>query len=72
MFRKFVKYLVMALFVLSLFPTIAFAYLDPGTGSYVLQVVLGAFLGGLFAIKMYWRNIRTFVANIFSKNASGE
>lgn len=31
----------------------AFAYLDPGTGSYIFQVLVATFIGGLFTIKMY-------------------
>ena len=46
----------------------AYAYLDPGTGSYVIQVVIAAFLGGLFAIKMFWTKIKTFFKNLFSKS----
>lgn len=33
------------------------AYLDPGTGSMVLQAVVGGILGGLLAIKLAWRRI---------------
>jgi hypothetical protein len=36
----------------------AHAYLDPGTGSYLFQLLVGAALGSLMAIKIYWRKIR--------------
>ncbi len=68
--RKFLKYLVLTLFALSLFPSIAFAYLDAGTGSFLFQMAIGAFLGALFAVKMYWKKLRTLVTNLFSKGAS--
>ncbi len=45
----------------------AYAYLDPGTGSYLLQIGLAVLLGGSVAIKIYWRKIRTSLANHFSK-----
>jgi hypothetical protein len=45
----------------------AFAYLDPGTGSYVYQVLLAAFIGGLFTIKIFWQKIKNFFGNLFSK-----
>ena len=35
----------------------AHAYLDPGTGSYVFQAVVAAVLGGLVALKVFWRNL---------------
>jgi hypothetical protein len=45
----------------------ACAYLDPGTGSYVFQVLVAAVIGGLFAIKMFWQRIKHFFGNLFSK-----
>jgi hypothetical protein len=38
----------------------SYAYLDPGTGSYLLQIIVGAFAGGLFLIKTYWGNLKTY------------
>jgi hypothetical protein len=32
-------------------------YLDPGTGSYVFQVVVGTMLGVAVAVKMGWRRM---------------
>jgi hypothetical protein len=45
----------------------AFAYLDPGTGSYIFQVLIAVFIGGLFTIKSYWQKIKDFFINRFSK-----
>lgn len=36
----------------------AYAYLDPGTGSYILQMIVAALLGGLFAVKLLWSKIK--------------
>jgi hypothetical protein len=33
-------------------------YLDPGSGSFLIQLLLAALLGGAFAIKIYWRKIK--------------
>jgi len=41
----------------------AYAYLDAGTGSYIIQVLIGTLMGGIVAIKIYWRNIRDFFKN---------
>ena len=35
-------------------------YLDPGSGSFLLQLLLAAILGGAFAIKMYWKKLKAF------------
>lgn len=50
--------------VLEMFPPSAHAYIDPGTGSYVLQIVIAGIAAGAFAIKMFWRRIRA----LFSSN----
>jgi hypothetical protein len=39
------------------FPGTSEAYLDPGTGSFVFQMIIAAVMGGLYTIKTYWRNI---------------
>jgi hypothetical protein len=38
--------------------TDAVAYLDPGTGSMLLQVILGGVAAVGVAIKLYWHKIR--------------
>ena len=39
----------------------AAAYLDPGTGSIILQAVIGAVAGALIVIKLYWYKLTTFL-----------
>ncbi len=56
---KLKSILILLLFVLS-FTNSAFAYLDPGTGSYILQMLVAGLLGGVYAIKLYWVRIVTF------------
>ena len=36
------------------------AYLDPGSGSFILQILVAAHFGGLFLIKSYWKKIVNF------------
>jgi hypothetical protein len=48
---------VLALGVLAASEAPAHAYIDPGTGSYLLQLMIGSILGGLFVVKMYWKKI---------------
>lgn len=37
----------------------AFAYLDPGTGSIILQLVLGGVAGALVIVKLYWYRLKS-------------
>ena len=52
--------LVVLCFWLLLVPA-ANAYVDPGTGSYIFQVLIGVFLGAAVAVKVFWRRIWGFV-----------
>lgn len=37
----------------------AHAYLDPGTGSILLQLLLGGVAGGLVILKLYWQRFKS-------------
>ena len=51
----------------------AYAYIDPGTGSYILQMTIAGLFAGLFTMKLFMNKIKTFFKIFFSrKNKSGE
>lgn len=50
----------------------AHAYLDPGTGNYVLQVLIAAGLSALFSMKIFFKGIKKKVRSIFKKDNGGE
>ena len=50
-------------------PSIAHAYLDPGTGSYVVQLLIGGLLGGLFAMGVFWRRVVASFKRIFKRGS---
>lgn len=66
------KYLTNTLIIIVLsslfFPQKAYAYLDPGSMSFIIQIVLAIIAGGIFGAKLFWKNIKTYLKNIFSKN----
>jgi hypothetical protein len=37
-----------------------FLYIDPGSGSYLVQVIIAAILGGLFYFKNLWLKVKSF------------
>ena len=41
----------------------AHAYLDPGTGSIILQAIVGTIAGAFVVIKLYWYRIKNFFKN---------
>lgn len=47
------------------------AYIDPGSGSYILQIIAAGVLSSIFIIKKFWRNISQFISS-FLKKSSGD
>jgi hypothetical protein len=47
-------------------------YLDPGSGSYLLQLLIAGALGALFALRLYWTRVKEFFQNLFSRSADDE
>ena len=50
----------------------AHGYIDPGTGSFILQVALSSLLGMAVAIKMFWKQILAFIGRILSKRRKSD
>jgi hypothetical protein len=43
------------------------AYLDPGSGSYLIQILIASLLGGLFVIRSSWDRIKGFFRRLLSR-----
>ena len=55
------KYFIsLVLFGLLFFPKKAHAYIDPGTGSMMLQALIGGIAAGLVIIRLYWTKLKEF------------
>lgn len=46
----------------------AHAYLDPGTGSILLQ----ALLAGMLAVGAFWRNLKGYIKGFFTRNSQDD
>lgn len=53
--------LVFAALLLGVATSNAHAYLDPGTGSMILQVLLGGVAGVMLAGKLYWQKFLSLI-----------
>lgn len=53
---------------LLLIATEAHAYIDPGSGSVLLQVLLAGLLAVGFTIKTFWGNLKSRVTGLFSRS----
>ena len=47
------------------------SYLDPGSGSFILQLILATLLGGLLILRSYWTKVKDFFVGLFNRD-SGE
>ena len=45
----------------------AHAYLDPGTGSIILQAIIGFIAAGIATISVYWVKFKSIILKIFNK-----
>ena len=43
------------------------AYVDPGTGGLVFQVMLGVVVGGIPGTALFWKRIRVFQRSTYGK-----
>lgn len=64
-YERFVIVCAVALLVI---PAQARAYLDPSSGSMLLQIAVGGILAGLVTLKMYWRK----AVSVFRRKPSSE
>ena len=52
------RLLILACIAIVLVPANAYAYIDPGTGSFLIQGLIAAVVGVGLALKLYWRKIK--------------
>ena len=70
--KYWTQVLVASLFIVTWLSPAVMAYLDPSTGSYIFQIVLAGLMGALFAVKIFWKNLKAFFGNIFSRGNKGD
>ena len=61
--------ITIAVFAAGLFapPARELAYLDPGSGSFIIQLLIAGAVGAAFAIRMYWKKIKASVLEMMGK-----
>lgn len=69
--RNFDIFAVFLLFSIVVIPS-AHAYLDPGTGSFILQTLIAALFGALFVLKSYWLRIKLWLSGSKSESDATE
>ncbi|TGW14908.1 hypothetical protein [Candidatus Hepatobacter penaei] len=49
------------------FPMTLEAYLDPGSGGALLQILFGGIVGTLAVVKIYWHSLKSFFCRLVGK-----
>ena len=57
------------IFGLFLFPSLVFAYLDPGSGSLIIQGIIGGIAVAAVVVKIYWHRLLCFLGIRKKQNA---
>jgi hypothetical protein len=70
-FRLPAKIILLSVIFLCFFSGPLTAYLDPGTGSYMLQLLIAGVASALLAIRVFWNNITVFFKKIFKRGKKG-
>jgi hypothetical protein len=58
---------IIFIFIFLFFVNNAYAYLDPGTGSYILQLIAASLFAGLLLFKNFWVKMREIIVNLFKR-----
>jgi len=64
---KFTATVLITMYVLAFLPKIAHAYLDPGTGSYIIQILIATVAGGTYLLVTSWSKVKDLLSNLLSK-----
>jgi hypothetical protein len=65
--RRLLSIMMLVVLLQVVFTPPAHAYLDPGTGSYIFQLLIAGAVGLAFVIKVFWGRIKGFFAKLFSR-----
>jgi hypothetical protein len=60
--------MISVFYILAIWGEPAYAYIDPGTGSMLIQAAIAAIAAASVFIGMSWSRVRLFLYRIFGKN----
>lgn len=65
-----IYFVIVALLIATSAP--AYAYIDPASGSYVLQMAMASLMALVFSIKLCWQRIKFFAIKGSKKQSSSD
>ena len=60
LFFRAITLLILSLFLL---PLSGYGYIDLGSGSYIIQLIIAGFVGFSLSVRIFWKKIRTRFSN---------
>jgi len=66
--KKKINHYFICLFVYFLFSNNANAYIDPGTGSIILQAIIVFFASAAAFISIYWKKLINLISKLLPNN----
>ena len=68
--RGLFRFALILVAVWFLTPRDAHAYLDAGTGTFLLQFIVSLFVGTFIIVKLYWSKLKALFAKLFGMSTS--
>jgi hypothetical protein len=53
-----------------LLATPAEAYIDPGVGSYIFQMLMAVFFSAAFTVKLHWKAVKLLFSRLLSRSGA--
>ncbi|MFH1561459.1 MAG: hypothetical protein ABID04_02675 [Patescibacteria group bacterium] len=72
MLKTTVKLNFVFVLILLIVPPKAHAYLDPGSGSYLIQILIASLAGTGYILKLNWQKIKDFFSKKKTKKTEDE
>ena len=67
MMKKIFHGSLLLVLLIVIFPVEILAYIDPGTGSYLFQILIAGIVAAGFTIRLFWRKILRFFRHLVSR-----
>lgn len=68
--RPNVSLVILVTAIILTFPKRTYAYLDPGSGSYIIQMFAATLFASLYLVKKFWSNIKVFITGLFNNKTA--
>ena len=65
-----IKFSILVLYFSIFHANVSFAYLDPGTGSIIIQTIIALSVAGMATMSIWWQKVKNIFFKIFKKKSN--